>query len=44
MDGFGRKTVFVFCQILTGTTCIIAAFINNDAAKIALTLAGIFTK
>ena len=42
MDGFGRKTVLVFCQVLAGTACIIAAFIDNDAARIALTLAGIF--
>ena len=41
MDGFGRKTVLVFCQVLAGTACIIAAFIDNDAARIALTLAGI---
>ena len=44
MDGFGRKTVLVFCQVLAGTACIIAAFIDNDAARIALTLAGIFSK
>ena len=42
MDGFGRKTVLVFCQVLAGTTCIIAAFIDNDVARITLTLAGIY--
>ena len=42
MDGFGRKTVLVFCQILAGTTCIIAGFVPEDSegAVVALTLAG----
>ena len=47
MDGFGRKTVLVFCQILAGATCIIAGFVpeDSDVAVVALTLAGrgIFT-
>ena len=42
MDGFGRKTILAFCQILAGTTCVAAAFIPQDYQYliIALTLAG----
>ena len=32
----------VFCQLLAGTTCIIAAFIDSTAAITAFTLAGKF--
>ena len=46
MDGFGRKTILAFCQILAGTTCVAAAFIPEDYQSliIALTLAGVKTK
>ena len=42
MDGFGRKTVLVFCQVLAGATCIIAGFIpeDMDGIIVALSLAG----
>ena len=42
MDGFGRKTVLVFCQILAGATCIVAAFVPEGYKEIIipLTLAG----
>ena len=38
----GRKPILIFCQILAGSTCIIAGFVTDKAATIALTLAGKF--
>jgi hypothetical protein len=42
MDRLGRKTILVFCQLLAGTTCIIAGLVSEDATGVitALTLAG----
>ena len=42
MDGLGRKTILVFCQLLAGVTCIAAAFVEAEWAVITLTLAGKF--
>ena len=42
MDRMGRKPILIFCQILAGSTCIIAGFVTDKAATIALTLAGKF--
>ena len=38
----GRKPILIFCQILAGSTCIIAGFVTDKTATIALTLAGKF--
>ena len=38
VDGFGRKTILVFCQALAGATCIIAAFIPKDFQNVIVTL------
>ena len=40
MDGFGRKTILVFCQLLAGVACIAAGYVNADWAVTTLTLAG----
>eukprot|EP00095_Tigriopus_kingsejongensis_P002789 maker-scaffold728_size105512-snap-gene-0.21 protein:Tk02789 transcript:maker-scaffold728_size105512-snap-gene-0.21-mRNA-1 annotation:"hypothetical protein LOTGIDRAFT_108247" len=42
MDGFGRKTILVFCQVLAGVTCIGAGFAAQDWLVTTLTLAGKF--
>ena len=42
MDHLGRKPILVFCQLLAGITCIIAAFIDGTGAITAFTLAGKF--
>ena len=44
MDHMGRKPILVFCQLLAGSTCIVAAFLDADStgAITAFTLAGKF--
>ena len=42
MDGWGRKPILVFCQILAGVTCIIAGFDIPDWLVITMTLLGKF--
>lgn len=44
MDRIGRKPILVFCQILAGATCTIAAFIPDDEEGLitGLFLAGKF--
>ena len=38
----GRKPILIFCQVLAGSTCIVATFISNNTAVTVLTLAGKF--
>ena len=42
MDRLGRKPILIFCQILAGSTCIVASVISQNAVITALTLAGKF--
>ncbi|XP_059085438.1 organic cation transporter protein-like isoform X2 [Tigriopus californicus] len=42
MDGFGRKTILIFCQILAGATCIAAGFVQQNWLITTLTLIGKF--
>ena len=44
MDGWGRKPILVFCQFLAGTTCIAAAFPEEDWLVLTLTLLGLSIK
>ena len=40
MDGWGRKPILVFTQLLAGVTCIIAGLQIPDGLIIAMTLLG----
>ena len=40
MDGWGRKPVLAFCQILAGVTCISAGFAEEDWLILTLNLLG----
>ncbi len=41
IDHLGRKTLYVFCVMLTGVGCLAAAFLEDDSAiKTTLSLIG----